>query len=54
MIHRNTMAEIIEQTKLLNHEEAEKLREEFEQQGELIKGDCFLNLLDNIDKHSNQ
>ena len=48
------MSEIVEQTKLLKNEEVEKVREEFEKQGDLIKGDCFSDLLDNVDKHINK
>lgn len=48
------MSEIVEQTKLLKQEEVEKIRQEFEKQGGLIKGDCFSELLDNIDKHINK
>lgn len=47
------MAEIVDQTKLLNKEEVTKLREEFEAQSDIIKGSCFAELLDNIDKHRN-
>lgn len=45
------MSEIVEQTKLLKKEEVEKAREEFEKQTDLIKGDCFSDLLDNVDKY---
>lgn len=45
------MSEIVEQTKLLKQEEVEKVRKEFEKQDGLIKGDCFSELLDNVDKH---
>jgi len=45
------MSEIIEQTKLLKKEEVEKIREEFEKQSDLIKGNSFSDLLDNVDKH---
>jgi len=45
------MAEILSQTKLLSKEEVEKVKEEFVKQDDLIKGACFSDLLDNIDKH---
>lgn len=48
------MSEIVEQTKLLKKEEVEKIREEFEKQSHLIKGNCFSDLLDNVDKHINK
>jgi hypothetical protein len=48
------MSEIVEQTKLLKKEEVEKTRKEFEKQSDLIKGNCFSDLLDNVDKHINK
>lgn len=45
------MSEIIEQTKLITNEDAQKVKEEFEKQSNIIKGDCFEGLLDNIDKN---
>jgi len=47
-------SEILEQTRLLSKEEVEKVRAEFESQGDIIKGSCFAELLDNIDKHRNK
>ena len=47
----NLMDEILSQTKLLSKEQVEKLKEEFAKQEDLIKGDCFSDLLDNVDKH---
>lgn len=44
------MSEIIEQTKTITDEEAQKVKESFEKQDKVIKGDCFEDLLDNIDK----
>ena len=46
------MVEILSQTKLLGKEEVEKVREEFVKQNDLIKGDCFSDLLENIDKYN--
>ena len=45
------MGEILSQTRLISEEEVEKLREEFAKQNDLIKGDCFSDLLDEVDKH---
>ncbi len=45
------MDEILSQTRLISEEEVEKLREEFAKQNDLIKGDCFSDLLDEVDKH---
>lgn len=45
------MDDILSQTKLLSKEEVEKLKEEFAKQEDLIQGDCFSDLLDNVDKH---
>lgn len=47
------MSKIIEQTRLLSQEQVQKAKEEFEKQGDIIKGDCFEDLLDKIDKHIN-
>lgn len=47
----NLMDEILSQTKLLSQEQVDKLKEEFAKQDDLIKGDCFSDLLDNVDKH---
>lgn len=46
------MDEILSQTRLISEEEVKKLREEFSKQDDLIKGDCFSDLLDEIDKHN--
>ncbi len=46
------MAEILSQTKLLSKEEVEKVKEEFAKQDDLIKGNCFSDLLENVDKHN--
>lgn len=48
------MSEIIEQTKLITDEEAQKVKEDFAKQSDIIKGDCFEGLLDNIDKIRNK
>lgn len=48
------MEEIVEQTKLLSKEEVTKIRKEFEKQSDIIKGECFSDLLDNVDKHINK
>ncbi len=47
------MDDIISQTRLISKEEVEKLKEKFAKQEDLIKGDCFSDLLDNVDKHIN-
>ncbi len=47
------MSEILSQTRLVSEDEVKKLKEEFVKQDDLIKGDCFLDLLDEIDKHIN-
>ena len=47
------MVEILSQTKLLSKEEVEKVKEEFAKQGDLIKGNCFSDLLENVDEHNN-
>lgn len=44
------MSEILEQTKIITDEQAQKVKKSFEKQGKVIKGDCFEDLLDNIDK----
>ncbi len=44
------MSEIVEQTKILTDEQAAKIVEEFDGNPNVIKGNCFDNLLDNIDK----
>ena len=54
MMKNEIDGEIVEQTKLLKKEEVEKVREEFQKQNDIIKGDCFSDLLDNVDKHINQ
>ena len=46
------MTEILSQTKLLSKEEVEKVKKEFAKQSDLIKGNCFSNLLENVDKYS--
>ena len=45
------MDDILSQTRLISEEEVEKLKEEFAKQNDLIKGDCFSDLLDEVDKH---
>ncbi len=45
------MDEILSQTKLLSQKQVEKLKEEFVRQKDLIRGDSFSDLLDNVDKH---
>lgn len=48
------MSEIIEQTKIITDEEAQKVKDNFAKQSDIIKGDCFEGLLDNIDKTRNK
>ena len=46
--------EIVEQTRLQSKEQVEKAKMEFNKQEHVIKGECFSELLDNIDKHINK
>ena len=46
--------EIVEQTRLLSKEQVEKAKMEFNKQEHVIKGECFSELLDNVDKHINK
>ena len=46
------MNEILSQTRLISEEEVRKFKEEFAKQDDLIKGDCFSDLLDEVDKHN--
>jgi len=45
------MSEILSQTKLLSKEQVQKIKEEFAKQPDVIKGNCFSDLLDKVDKH---
>ena len=47
------MSEIIEQTRLLSEKEIKLIRAEFKKQPNIIKGSCFDEFLDNIDKSGN-
>ena len=40
----------IENRRLLTDEQAQKVKEEFEKKPNIIKGNCFDELLDNVDK----
>ena len=48
---QHPMNDILSQTRLISEEEVEKLKEKFAKQNDLIKGDCFSDLLDEVDKH---
>ncbi len=44
---------ILSQTRLISEEDAKKVREEFEQQEDVIKVSCFSDFLEEIDKYGN-